>query len=71
MLSSADAQLAPLPDGMMDQLRTSPDFASIRLGEPVWIALGAPQDEAAELVLYRAEVDGHHYIIAPGVRSDT
>ena len=50
----------------MAQLRTSPDFTSIRPGEPVWIALAAPSsDAAAELVLYRAEADGRHYVIAP------
>ena len=65
MLRSDEARLAPLPDAMMDQLRTSPDFASIRPGEPVWIALAAPPDAAAELVLYRAEADGRHYIVAP------
>jgi len=65
MLSAAGTRLAPLPDDMMDQLRTSPDFASIRPGEPVWISLAAPPDAAAEIVLYRAEANGRHYIVAP------
>lgn len=64
MVPSADARLAPLPEAMMDQLRTSADFTSIRPGEPVWLSLAAPDDSSAELVLYRAEADGRHYIIA-------
>lgn len=62
---ASGTSLSPLPDAMMDQLRTSPDFASIRPGEPVWISLAAPPDASAEIVLYRAEADGRHYIIAP------
>jgi hypothetical protein len=65
MLPAAGTRLAPLPDAMMDQLRTSSDLASIRPGEPVWISPAAPPDAAAEIVLYRAEADGDHYIIAP------
>ena len=65
MVSAGEADLKVLPGSMMDQLRTSPDFASIRPGEPVWIALAAPPDAAAEIVLYRAEADGQHYIVAP------
>lgn len=65
MLPAAGTRLAPLPDAMMEQLRTSPDLRSIRPGEPVWISLAAPPDAAAEIVLYRAEANGGHYIIAP------
>ena len=65
LLPAREARLAPLPNGMMEQLRTSPDFHSIRPGEPVWIALAASDNAAAELVLYRAEADGRHYVIAP------
>ena len=65
ILSATSVRLAALPDAMMEQLRTSPDFASIRPGEPVWIAMSAPEDAAAEIVLYRAEADGRHYIVAP------
>lgn len=65
MLPAAETRLAPLPDAMMDQLRTSPDFASVRPGEPVWIAIAAPPDDAAELVIYRAEANGSHYVVAP------
>jgi hypothetical protein len=54
-----------MPVQMLDQLRSSPDFASIRPGEPVWITLSAPGDASAELVLYRTEADGEHYLIAP------
>ena len=64
LLPVSDARLAPLPDAMMDQLRTSADFTSIRPGEPVWLSLAAPDDAAAELVVYRAEADGRHYVIA-------
>lgn len=71
MLSAKDTKLALLPDAMMDQLRTSPDFASVRPGEPVWIALAAPPDAEAEIVLYRAEADGRHYIVAPATKSDS
>ena len=65
MLPTDSTRLAPLPDAMMEQLRTSPDLRSIRPGEPVWISLAAPPDAAAEIVLYRAEANGSHYIIAP------
>jgi len=65
MLPAANTLLAPLPDAMMAQLRTSPDLEGIRPGEPVWISLAAPPDAAAEIVLYRAEPDGRHYIVAP------
>lgn len=65
MLPAASTRLAPLPDAMMVQLRTSPDLQSVRPGEPVWISLAAPPDAAAEIVLYRAEANGGHYIIAP------
>ena len=64
-LLAASTRLAPLPDAMMAQLRTSSDFESVRPGEPVWISLAAPPDAAAEIVLYRAEADGRHYIVAP------
>lgn len=70
MLPAATTRLAPLPETMMTQLRTSPDLESIRPGEPVWISLSAPPDVAAEIVLYRAEADGQHYIIAPIAPSD-
>ncbi len=65
LLPSSEIRLAPLPSSMLDQLRTSPDFTSIRPGEPVWLSLAGPDDMAAELVLYRSEADGRHYVIAP------
>lgn len=64
LLPSGAVKLALLPDAMMKQLRTSPDFASIRPGEPVWISLAAPPDAAAELILYRAEADGRYHVVA-------
>lgn len=65
LLPAVSTRLAPLPEAMLEQLRTSPDLRSVRPGEPVWISLAAPPDAAAEIVLYRAEADGRHYIIAP------
>lgn len=65
LLPSSETRLAPLPDAMMAQLRTSVDFSSLRPGIPVWITLSAPPDATAELVLYRAEAGGRHYVIAP------
>jgi hypothetical protein len=65
LMSSADARLMPLPAEMMEQLKTSSDFASVRPGEPVWISLSAPDDLTAEIVVYRAEGNGTHYVLAP------
>lgn len=65
LLPACEVRLAPLPGTMLDQLRTSPDFTSIRPGEPVWLSLAGPEDEMAELVVYRAEVNGQHFVIAP------
>ena len=65
MLAVRDVQLALLPDDMMALLASSSDFRSIRPGEPVWIAVSAPPDASAELVIYRAEADARHYVIAP------
>jgi hypothetical protein len=66
LLPSASVRLAPLPDEMMQQLRTSPDFQRIRPGAPVWIAMSAPPDASAEIIIYRTEADGGHYVVAPG-----
>ena len=65
LLPSIAVQLSPLPRVMLEQLRTSPDFASIRPGDPVWINLASAPDISAEIVLYRCEANGQHYIIAP------
>jgi hypothetical protein len=65
LLPASEVRLAPLRGPMLDQLRTSPDFTSIRPGAPVWLSLGGPEDEMAELVVYRAEANGQHYVIAP------
>lgn len=65
MLPSGDVRLAPLPEEMFGLLAASPDFTSIRPGEPVWLSLAAPPDAAAEVVVYRAEANGRHYIVAP------
>lgn len=50
---------------MPNQVRTSPDFTNACPGAPVWFALAAPPDAAAELIVYRTEADGRHYIVAP------
>jgi hypothetical protein len=65
LLPAMKVRLAPLPDTMLDQLCTSPDFSSIRPGEPVWLSLVGPDDEMAELVVYRTEANGQHFVIAP------
>lgn len=65
MLPASEVSLAPLPASMLDQLRTSPDFKSICPGEPVWLSLAGPDNMAAELVIYRAEANGYHYVVAP------
>lgn len=55
MLPAGSIRLAPLPSAMMDQLQTSPDFASMHQGEPMWIALAVSSDAADEIILNRAE----------------
>lgn len=65
LLPACQVRLAPLPGTMLDQLRTSPDLTSIRPGEPVWLSLAGPEDEMAELVVYRAEANGQHFVMAP------
>ena len=65
LLPVSELRLAMLPGPMLDQLRTSPDFVSIRPGEPIWLNLSGPGDMTAELVVYRAEADGQHYVVAP------
>ncbi len=70
MLPASGTKLAPLPDEMMELLSTSPDFGSIRPGEPVWIAIDAPPDAAAGVILYRAEADGRHYIVVPDAQNE-
>ena len=64
LLSADEVGLVPLPEPMMEQLETSPDFTGIAPGKLVWVALAAPDGAAAELVIYRAEADGLHYVIA-------
>jgi len=65
MLPANEVRLAPMPAPMLDQLRTSADFTSICPGKPVWLSLAGPDDLAAELVIYRAEANGYHYVVAP------
>jgi hypothetical protein len=55
----------PLPHEMLVLLQASSDYASIRPGDkPTWLQVSA-DDDALELILYRAEADGKHYVLAP------
>lgn len=68
MLPAADAIFQPLPLDMLEVLRLSADYQSIRPGEqPTWLQI-ATDDDHVELVVYRAEVDGKHYVLAPRER---
>lgn len=65
MLPTCEIAFQPLPVDMLEILRGSPDYKSVRPGEqPTWFQL-ASGDEAIELVVYRAETDGAHYVLAP------
>lgn len=69
MLPTSDVAFRPLPAEMLEVLRTSPDYASVRPGEnPTWFQIAAG-DDAVELIVYRAEADGAHYVLAPRDRS--
>lgn len=65
MLRSSDAAFKPLPSEMLEILRSSIDYQSLRPGAPpTWLQVAAG-NESIEVVVYRAEVDGKHYIFAP------
>lgn len=65
MLRVGEADFRPLPADMLEVLRSSADYQSVRPGErPTWFQVAAGND-ALELVIYRAETDGHHYVLAP------
>ncbi len=65
MLPTSEVAFRPLPVEMLEVLRASPDYASVRPGEqPTWFQV-ASGDNAVELVIYRAEADGAHYVLAP------
>lgn len=69
MLPASDVAFRLLPAEMLEVLRASPDYASVRPGEqPTWFQV-ASGDDAVELVVYRAEADGAHYVLAPRERN--
>jgi hypothetical protein len=69
VLPPADAVFQPLPLDMLEVLRASPDYQSVRPGEqPTWLQI-ATDDVHVELIVYRAEVDGKHYVLAPRERA--
>ncbi len=58
------ASFRPLPDDMLEIIRTSTDFRSICPGEvSTWLQLET-DDDAAAIVIYRAG-DGSYHILAP------
>ncbi len=65
MLTSSEMKFQAMPIAMLDILRSSPDFQSLRPGDqPTWLQV-ASGDNQLELVVYRAEGDGKHYVLAP------
>lgn len=65
MLPTCDAEFRLLPTDMLEVLRASPDYKSVRPGEPpTWFQIASGND-ALELIVYRAEADGNHYVLAP------
>lgn len=65
MLAASDVAFRPLLPAMLNLLRSSPDYASVRPGEePTWFQI-ASGDDAIELIVYRAEFDGAHYVLSP------
>jgi hypothetical protein len=65
ILDARHTRLAEVPADMMELLRSSPDYTSIQPGQPAWLQLSGPPDAHAEMVVYRAETDGRHYMVAP------
>ncbi len=65
MLSIEEVTFKLLPSDMLAVLRSSPDYESLQPGAaPTWFQI-ATTNETAELVVYRAEADGQHYVLAP------
>jgi hypothetical protein len=65
MLSIHEAAFMPLPSAMLAILRSSRDYKSVQPGAaPTWFQI-ATENDVAELVVYRAEADGRHYVLAP------
>lgn len=66
LMSVDEVQLRLLPAEMRAVLDCSGDFMEPEAGQgPVWLNLFA-DDEAAEVLLYRAWADDKLYIVAPG-----
>ena len=65
MLPASTVRLRLLPPEMLKLLKSSPDYRSVRPGDPpTWFQIAA-EDQQAELVVYRAEADGNHYVLSP------
>jgi hypothetical protein len=65
MLSSEEVTFKLLPPDMLSLLRSSSDYESLQPGAaPTWFQI-ATTNEMVELVVYRAEADGQHYVLAP------
>jgi hypothetical protein len=65
MLPAPDTTFRPLPSDMLGVLRSSGDYQSICPGDPpTWLQI-VTADAHIALVVYRAEVDGKHYVLAP------
>lgn len=63
---SAEIAFRPLPNEILKILQASPDYRSVRPGAaPTWFQVTATDSGMLELIVYRSEVDGGHYVIAP------
>jgi hypothetical protein len=69
MLFASDAEFRLLPTEMLEILRASRDYKSVRPGEPPTWFQPAHANDALELIVYRAEADGNHYVLAPRERN--
>lgn len=69
-LVAAEAAFRRLPDEMVDQLVTSPDFRPpVVGGPPVWLQLEAEGAAAGVLIVVRPHADGELWAITPAARS--
>lgn len=65
-LGSAEVAFRRLPDEMVDQLATYPDFRPPEAGgPPVWLQLEAKDSNPAVLIVARPRADGELWAIAP------
>lgn len=65
-LGAAEAAFRRLPDEMVDQLATSPDFRARELGgPPVWLQLEAEGGASEVLIVVRPRADGELWAITP------